>query len=337
MHRCCLALRALALLALVAEFHPAHADAGAPAGEAMGVAIEDFSYRDVSGEPADQTAVHRKRLDAFMTKLRHDVEADRRYRLVPSPCVPDCAEKGDVPADRMHAVAGGDAGILITGGIQKLSTLVQWAKVTAVEVGTHRVLLDKLYTFRGDSDEAWERAEAFVSEDIRGTLATLQPVVPAVGAAPIGVAVFDFELEDTSAGASLPGEAASDVANLADATSGVRELLAQSGRYHVVDVGSANAEAVKAHALHDCGGCDAEIAMQLGADQSLVGVVRRVSRTEYTVRFQLRDSRTRAVVSEGDSGLRMGANYSWKRGAVRLISDRLLESRSAPNPGRIPQ
>ncbi len=77
----------------------------------------------------------------------------------------------------------------------------------------------------------------------------------------------------------------------------VRQLLAQSGRYRVIDVSAANADAVKAHTLRDCGGCDATIALKLGAEQSLVGVVRRVSRTEYTVGFQVRDAWTGAVVS----------------------------------------
>ncbi len=144
--------------------------------------------------------------------------------------------------------------------------------------------------------------------------------------APIQIAVFDFELEDTSAAGSTTGDSAADAAHLAEVTGGVRELLAQSGRYHLVDVGSANADAVKKHALRDCNGCDAGIARELGADQSLIGVVRRVSRTEYTVGFQLRDARTGAVISRGDSGLRMGADYSWARGAVRLVRDRLLES-----------
>jgi len=312
MRRFRVALPALALLALAAGFPSARADAPAH----VAVRIENFSYRDVSGEPADQTAAHRKRLEAFMTALRHGVEADRRYRLLPD------------------AATDGDAAILITGGIQKLSTLVQWAKVTAVDAATNRVLLDKLYTFRGDSDEAWDRAEAFVSVDIRGVLATSRPVVPTAVETPVAIAVFDFELEDASAGASVPGATASDASNLAEVSNGVRQLLAQSGRYRLVDVGGASADGVTTHTLHDCDGCDAAIAMQLGAAQSLVGVVRRVSRTEYTVRFQVRDARTRAVVAEGDSGLRMGADYSWARGATRLVGDRLIESRSEPDPGR---
>jgi hypothetical protein len=80
--------------------------------------------------------------------------------------------------------------------------------------------------------------------------------------------------------------------------------------------------------VRDCDACAAAIALQLGADQSLVGVVRRVSRTEYTVRYQIRDARTGAIVSQGDSGLRMGADYSWGRGTIRLIKDRLLENQA---------
>jgi hypothetical protein len=147
------------------------------------------------------------------------------------------------------------------------------------------------------------------------------PIVPVAGPAPVKLAIFDVELEDMSAANS---EIASDATELANATEAIRQLLTQSGRYDVVAAG-ADADAAKTRKLHDCGGCDAAIALKLGADQSLVGVIRRVSRTEYTFRFALRDAATGDLISAGDSGLRMGANYSWRKGASRLISDRLLE------------
>jgi Protein of unknown function (DUF2380) len=148
--------------------------------------------------------------------------------------------------------------------------------------------------------------------------------------APIKIAIFDFELEDFSAGASSTGESPSDAKQLTSVTSEIRSLFTQSGRYHLVDVGGTDADAVKAHTLRECNGCDAALALKLGAEQSFVGVVRRISRTEYTVRFQIRDARTGAVLSNADSGLRMGADYSWSRGAARLIKDRLLESQTQP-------
>jgi Protein of unknown function (DUF2380) len=163
-----------------------------------------------------------------------------------------------------------------------------------------------------------------------GALLALAGTVPPVAAAPapIKLAIFDFELEDTSAGASVTGGSPSDETKLTDLTNEVRQLLVKSGRYQVISTGGVDAAAALAHPLHDCGGCDAPVALRLGAEQSFVGVVRRVSRTEYTVRFQIRDARSGAVVSAGDSGLRMGADYAWGRGAVRLIKDRLLEASS---------
>ncbi|MGY3493554.1 DUF2380 domain-containing protein [Bradyrhizobium sp. USDA 4502] len=301
-----LVLYALALTGLLAGPCQLRAETGVVAASQLGVSIDDFSYVDTSGEIIDQTAAHQKRLDAFMRALRADIAAEPRYRLVPS----------KAPA--------GEARIKVVGGVQKMSTLVQWAKVAVIDVEGSRVLYEKLYTFRGDNDEAWDHARVFVSREVRSVLAGVLPPTQTATAAPIGLAVFEFELEDTSA-APASGLADADAAYLADVTKGVRDRLAQSGRYRLVDTGGATAALVKARALRDCDGCEAAIAQQLGADQSLIGVIRRVSRTEYTIGFQLRDARSGAVVSRGDSGLRMGADYSWTRGAVRLVGDRLLE------------
>jgi hypothetical protein len=298
-----LALHALALIGLLAGSCPLRAETGPAAASPLSVSIDDFSYVDTSGEVIDQTAAHQRRLDALMRRLRADVAAEPRYRLVS---------------------ATDEARIKVIGGVQKTSTLVQWAKVAVIDAGATRVLYERLYTFRGDNDEAWDHAAMFVSREVRGALAAALPPEATAAAAPIGLAVFEFELEDTTA-APASGLAGSDAAYLADVTRGVRGRLAQSGRYRLVDTGGATAEPVKAHALRDCDGCEAAIAQQLGADQSLIGVIRRVSRTEYTVGFQLRDARSGAVLSRGDSGLRMGADYSWTRGAVRLVGDRLLE------------
>ena len=156
--------------------------------------------------------------------------------------------------------------------------------------------------------------------------AALVPVTaPAATPDPVKLAIFDFEFEDMSAAAKAGEIAAADTQHLAEVTSSVRDLFEKSGHYSLVDVGGADAAEVKARSLRTCDGCDAAIAQRLGAEQSFVGVVKRITRTEYTVRYQIRDASTGAVLSSADSGLRMGADYSWSRGAVRLIKDRLLE------------
>ncbi len=324
MSRSRIAFRILSLVGLVLSPGFAGADSGAPVAPGMGIAIVDFAYVDTSNEPADQAVAHQRRLQGFMAALRRDFGTDGPFHLVPVSCRPvSCADDRASPAELVRAATDAGAGILVVGGIHKQSTLIQWAKVEAIDIAANRVILDKLFTFRGDSDEAWDRAEAFVFREIRTAMAT---PAAAPTPAPIKLALFDFEFEDFSAGASSSGPAPSDLAQLTGVTSEVRNLFAETAGYRLVDVADTAAAAAKAHALHDCNGCDAAIAQTLGAEQSFVGVVKRISRTEYTVRFQIRDARTGAVVSHADSGLRMGADSSWSRGAVQLIKDRLLDS-----------
>ena len=142
----------------------------ATAGHALAVSVDDFKYIDTSNEPTDQTAVHEKRLRAFMTALRDDVTADHRFELVPSSCAPNCPTEGPALRDRLRAASQAGAQILIIGGLHKMSTLVQLAQTAAIDTTSQRVLFKKFFTFRGDNDEAWQRAERFVSEELRDRL-----------------------------------------------------------------------------------------------------------------------------------------------------------------------
>lgn len=141
---------------------------------------------------------------------------------------------------------------------------------------------------------------------------------------PIRIAVFDFELDDFSGGAGIAGDRNADLAYLDQATGEVRRLIAGSGRYSLVDVSKAGDENVKERTLHLCHGCEATVAHTLGAEQSFVGVVTRISRTDYAVRFEIRDARSGDVLRARNSDLRLGADYAWARGAASLVKTRLL-------------
>jgi hypothetical protein len=142
----------------------------ATAGHALAVSVDDFYYIDTSNEPTDQTAVHEKRLRAFMTALRDDVTADRRFELVPSSCAPNCPTEGPALGDRLRAASQTGTQILIIGIVHKLSTLVQGVRTAAIDTTSQRVVFEKFFSFRGDNDEAWQRAERFVSEEVRDRL-----------------------------------------------------------------------------------------------------------------------------------------------------------------------
>jgi Protein of unknown function (DUF2380) len=104
------------------------------------------------------------------TALRDDVTADRRFELVPSSCSPNCPTEGPALGDRLRAASRAGAQILIIGIVHKRSTLVQVAWAVAVDTTSQRVVFRKFFTFRGDNDEAWQRAERFASEEVRDRL-----------------------------------------------------------------------------------------------------------------------------------------------------------------------
>ena len=147
----------------------------------------------------------------------------------------------------------------------------------------------------------------------------------AVAPSPIKMAVFPFELEDFSAGAAYFPPDDIDREQLRLSTEEARRLISASGRYQLVDVSAVNDQAAKAGKLRDCDGCEARIAASLDADQSMIGIVTRITRMEYAVTFKLRNARSGAIIAVGQTDLRMGANVAWSRGARWLIQNRLLE------------
>jgi hypothetical protein len=142
---------------------------------------------------------------------------------------------------------------------------------------------------------------------------------------PVKIAVFPFELVDFSAAAAYVPADDIDREQLRLSTEEARRLIAESGRYQLVDTGTANEQIAKAGQLRDCEGCEAGIAAGLAADQSMIGIVTRITRTEYAVTYKIRDARSGGLVDVQQTDLRMGANVAWSRGARWLIQRRLLE------------
>lgn len=89
---------------------------------------------------------------------------------MPSSCAPNCPTDGPALRDRLRAASQVGARILIIGGFHKVSTLVKFAQTVAIDTTSQRVVFRKYFQFRGDNDEAWQRAERFVSEEVRDRL-----------------------------------------------------------------------------------------------------------------------------------------------------------------------
>jgi hypothetical protein len=136
------------------------------------IAVIDFNYIDTSGEERDQRSEHEARLKDFMNALRRDLAVRDKIRSVAPVCRPEpCSLTPSTQGELLGAAREAGADVLLVGGIHKMSTLVQWVRIQAIDTKMEQVVLDRLFTFRGDTDEAWRHAEAFISDQLGSLLA----------------------------------------------------------------------------------------------------------------------------------------------------------------------
>ena len=147
---------------------------------------------------------------------------------------------------------------------------------------------------------------------------------PATPSPSVKIAVFDFELKDVSAaGAAAMSDNVGDSMRMHAVTDEARRVLAQSGRYSIIDTNGLDAQPVKDKSLRNCDGCDAAIALKLGAERSLIGVVTRVAKTEYYVSLRITDTGTGKVVNE-QTAFFTGADDAWASGVRMLLKHGVL-------------
>jgi hypothetical protein len=142
------------------------------------------------------------------------------------------------------------------------------------------------------------------------------------------IAVFDFELIDTSLQGEMQGPRSDEHERLVRAADQLRQALQESGRFRVLDIAPVNAAAHKSN-LQACGGCDVKLASQLGADLYITGVVQKVSNLILNMNLYLRDAQSGKPVAVMSADLRGNTDESWSRTMSWLIRNRLL----APNFG----
>jgi hypothetical protein len=153
-------------------------------------------------------------------------------------------------------------------------------------------------------------------------------IVTPARADPPKVAVFDFELVDTSLQGEVYGARLDERDRLMRAGDQLRKELADSGKFTVVDVAPVNAAAHGSN-LQACGGCEVRFAEQLGADLAITGVVQKVSNLILNMNIYLRDVHTGQIVTAVSADLRGNTDESWSRAMSYLLRNRLL----APNYG----
>jgi hypothetical protein len=137
------------------------------------------------------------------------------------------------------------------------------------------------------------------------------------------VAVFDFEIIDTSLDGEMKGTSTDERSRLAKLAPVLREKLAASDRYIVVDAASVM-ERAHAQNLQACGGCDATLAREAGADVALTGTVQKVSNLILNINIYLRDTKDDRLLQSMSADFRGNTDESWSRALSYLIRNKLL-------------
>jgi uncharacterized protein DUF2380 len=137
------------------------------------------------------------------------------------------------------------------------------------------------------------------------------------------VAVFDFELIDTSLEGEIRGARPDEQARLDQVSSRLREKLKDSGRFSLVDIAPVAAEA-RASNLQGCGGCDTRLAGRVGAELSITGTVQKVSNLILNMNIYVREASSGATLAAMSADMRGNTDESWFRTLDWLIRNRLL-------------
>jgi Protein of unknown function (DUF2380) len=143
------------------------------------------------------------------------------------------------------------------------------------------------------------------------------------------LAIFDFELLDTSLEGEMRGPQADEHDRLIRISDQVRRQLTESGRFQLLDISPVKAAAEGSN-LQACGGCDVDYAQKIDADLVITGVMRKISTLILNLTIFVRDVHTGQLITAMNADFRGNTDESWTRATSYLVRNRLL----APNYGR---
>jgi Protein of unknown function (DUF2380) len=146
---------------------------------------------------------------------------------------------------------------------------------------------------------------------------------------PPKLAIFDFELLDTSLEGEIRGPQADERDRLIRISDQMRGQLTESGKFQLVDISPVKAAAEGSN-LQACGGCDVQYAQRIGADLVITGVMRKISTLILNLTIFVRDVHTGRLITAMNADLRGNTDESWTRATSYLVRNRLL----APNYGK---
>jgi uncharacterized protein DUF2380 len=146
---------------------------------------------------------------------------------------------------------------------------------------------------------------------------------------PPKLAIFDFELLDTSLEGEMRGPQADEHDRLIRISDLVRRQVTESSKFQLIDISPVKAAAEGSN-LQACGGCDVQYAQRIGADLVITGVMKKISTLILNLTIFVRDVHTGQLITAMNADFRGNTDESWTRATSYLVRNRLL----APNYGK---
>nr|WP_163502111.1 DUF2380 domain-containing protein [Halomonas socia] len=139
------------------------ADTGKPA-----LALAHFDFRDTSGEVHDQSAEHEARLTSLNETLHAGLAGNPEVALVDLTCEMErCTHRSPGLAALAGQAKAAGAQYLLIGEIHKVSTLIGRGDLAVLDLNDNNTFAcEQRLSYRGDSDEAWQRMAQYTLRHI---------------------------------------------------------------------------------------------------------------------------------------------------------------------------
>ena len=145
--------------------------AGAARAAVPSVAVADFDFVDSSGEARDQTTQHEADMKALKADIIATLGKDGKFTVDALKCKqPVCSAESLDQNSMVQAARAQQEKYVVFGGVQKISTLIQFGQVRVMDVASGQAVLSRAITFRGDDQAAWQHASDYVSQMLIGSL-----------------------------------------------------------------------------------------------------------------------------------------------------------------------
>lgn len=133
------------------------------------VAIADIGFTDSSGEARNQQTEHETRRLALTQELRTGIGRDGLDSLALS-CAGACRLDAEGVEELRRRADSAGAAYVVVGSVHKMSTLVMSMRVAVLDAGSGKLVMERLLSFRGDNDEGWRHAGAYVTREVAAAL-----------------------------------------------------------------------------------------------------------------------------------------------------------------------